>query len=100
MMINSVWNLDVDGAAHAFSQTGAAGLPESLQEYLMQHLVKPILQGETVLVGDLDLAAFDEGDLSQAACWCEKMERLFTAAGHLQAALRKLPSVPRNTPFF
>lgn len=100
MMINSVLNLDVDGAACSFLQTDAAELPESPQEYLMQHLVKPILEGKTVLAGDLDLTAFDEDDLAQAACWCEKMERLFTAADRLQEMFHKLPPSSRKTLFF
>ncbi|RKJ83011.1 hypothetical protein D7X33_00725 [Butyricicoccus sp. 1XD8-22] len=100
MTIDNALHLDMEGAAHALSQAEPATAPENPHEYLMKHLIEPILRGNEVLVGDLDFSAFDEIDVTKAADWCEHLEQLFVAADRLHKRLDGLSPSARKTAFF
>lgn len=100
MTIDNTLHLDMEGATHALSQTESEAAIDPPHEYLMKHLIEPILLGKEVFISDLDFAAFDEIDVTAATDWCQHMENLFTAADRLCQRLDKLSPSAREAVFF
>ena len=100
MTIDNTLHLDIEGVAHTLSQAESVTATENPHEYLMKHLVDPILRGNEVLVGDLNFTAFDEIDVTKAADWCEHLEQLFVAASRLYQRLDGLSPSAREIAFF
>ena len=56
---------------------------ENVNPYLLEHIIRPLLRGETIRYGDVDYDRFEDEDLRSASGYCDEI-------GHTEYKLSQL----------
>lgn len=88
-------------AARFFQAKDEPPAPEdSINRYLLESVLRPNLNGDTLYLGDIDFDAFDVDDVSALEGYYGRLEQSARALRQFAQTVNRIPPAPNQTRMF
>lgn len=77
-----------------------AAMEDGVNRYLLEHVLRPTLNGDALYLGDIDFDAFDAEDVSTLENYYEGLDQAARTLGQFAQTVDRAPPAPQKTRMF